>query len=469
MLPFVFNYIKSNAETTTHPDSLDGIHGLHQLNFAGGYYGQKCTPGKGKVVELERVTGPLESLSVKSTKISGIRQGSKYAGPYHLTLGVTRFAGGGENAAAKLRQHVSLANLYESGAIDANDLTTNAWHEKTNSFLEKQDKLNLKVAVNGAHRKVLEDVGTQGIVAVSNLDQLLTDASRNEGGKKGIKAQNADANKVAAGTVAHAATIKLKRSAAMSMGFEHFFTHTTIYDLLFSTEITAYASIYNYKDIKSVTQFSKYFGDVFGTEHCTDPLDDTKCPFNITQKMGTTDFFAELKQDFATHFPTLEEMEHCLTKGTLDLMFVKTLSGPMKQYLHNKDKLSAQVSSAQSDLSLKAKDAHVHFTVCQDKGDGAMQEKLITIGDKQVIGQKWMIQIEGGCSDNNNTQIPMGTLVEISKFSRSNNENYVVKEGSHANIVWKSFTTHYSTFVVPEESTPPLAAGNRVEEEKATP
>jgi hypothetical protein len=90
LLPFVFNYIKSNAETTTHPDSLDGIHGLHQLNFAGGYYGQKFTPGKGKVVELERVTSPMESLSVKSTKISGIRQGSKYAGPYHLTLGIRR-------------------------------------------------------------------------------------------------------------------------------------------------------------------------------------------------------------------------------------------------------------------------------------------------------------------------------------------------------------------------------------------
>jgi len=190
LLPFVFNYLKSNAETISNPASLDGSHGLHQLNFAGGFYAKKYTVGKGNAVELERVTCPMQSLSIKTTKRKGtMNQGSKFGGPYHMVLGVTRFAGGGENAALKLQQQVSLATLYEKGEIDANDLTTLAWHEKTNSFLEKQDKLNLHVAVNGAHRKVLGSVEMKEIVAISNLDQLLTDAARNQDGKKGIKSK----------------------------------------------------------------------------------------------------------------------------------------------------------------------------------------------------------------------------------------------------------------------------------------
>lgn len=104
-----------------------------------------------------------------------------------MVLGVTRFAGGGENAALKLRQQVSLATMYENGEIDANDLTTLAQHDKTNSFLEKQDKLNLHVAVNGAHRKILGSVGMKEIVAISNLDQLLTDTARNQDGQKGVQ------------------------------------------------------------------------------------------------------------------------------------------------------------------------------------------------------------------------------------------------------------------------------------------
>jgi len=291
--------------------------------------------------------------------------------------------------------------------------------------------------------------------------------------RRELNPKNVDANKVADSTTQHAATIKIKRSAAMSMGFEHFLTHTVIYDLLFSrksTTGTPYESLYNFKDIKSVSLFAKHFGDLFDKVHSEAPLDDTKCPFTISQKLGTTDFFAELKEDYAVHFPTLEDFENNLTKSTLEFMFVKTLSGSMKQYNNCKDKVPAPKSrlSLKDPLdSAQPMRDHLQFTVCVVDEDCAMQEEVVTIGDKQVTGQKWKLQINISL-DASNTQIPKGTVVEISKFSRSNNENFVVKEGVDGIISWKSFSAHYSTFVVPEEATPPVAVG-KVDEEEPTP
>ena len=259
----------------------------------------------------------------------------------------------------------------------------------------------------------------------------------------------------------------------MKMGFEHFFTHTTIWDLLFGQTSAStsepYMSMFNYKDVKSIEMFGKYFGELFESE-CSRPLDDARCPFTITQTRGTTDFFPQLREDYAQHFPSLQEMEDRLTKSTLDLMFVRTLSEPMKLYLRNKERMASAcdlslVSAPTNCASSKSTDV---FTVLRDKGNGVIEEEIVTIGDRTVIGQKWQLQADVNCSGDVVARIPNGTFVEISKFSRSNNENYVIKEGKSGNVSWKACTAHYSVFVVLEDTTPPLVKSAK-EDEQTTP
>ena len=177
----MLRYVATAASTHIHDKTvsdLENIHGLHNLNFAAGFFGKKVSTNSTSN-DFERISNIHDSFSILSTKKKGIGKGSRYGPPYHLVLGVVKFAGPLGNAQLKLEQHLSIQQLYLDRSVLPEELVF--FHSKFQHYLEKVDKLPLELAVNGAHRKVLESLPTldnKDIVSMDCIDTILSSDSR---------------------------------------------------------------------------------------------------------------------------------------------------------------------------------------------------------------------------------------------------------------------------------------------------
>lgn len=244
-------------------------------------------------------------------------------------LGVPKYAGTLGNAESKLKQQISLFELVNSGKVNIVELTK--FHSKFQHYLEKLQKLPMEVAVNSAHRTVLQSVNAIDIVDIDCIDTILsTEGRASKGGKKqGFqKAGSVEHNEILNQTIAHASTLSLHRDTAFTQAIKAAYTHIAICKLVF---VDGYDSMYNYKDIESVELFSKYLPHCFHLDK-THKLSDDKMPFDLRNSPGSTDYIAVPKTNPDSCFPTLQDIEHCLPPQTLNLMFVKTESEQWKQY-----------------------------------------------------------------------------------------------------------------------------------------
>lgn len=448
-------YIATAAETHIHNDTvldLENTHGLHNLNFAAGYFGKKVS-STSTSNDFERISNIHDCISLVSTKISGTGRSSRYGPPYCLLLGVPKFAGPLGNAKLKLEQHISLHQLYHDGMVSPEELVQ--WHSKFQHYIEKLDKLSLEVAVNGAHRKVLESlasVNKKDIVSMDCIDTILSTESRSGKGqsKSMKKGGSIEHNRIGESTVAHASTLSLNRDKTLSAALKSTFSHLNISSMVFKG---AYDSLYHYKDIKSVEQFAKYLPECFHPDKVS-PLGEDKMPFVLTNSPGTLDYVATPKTNMESHFPTLQEIESVLAPSVLNMMFVITESPAWSNHKSQRvpplqaPPIDAMPSTMEQDNTIE-----VMRVLSNDENENC----IVKLGDKIRKDEKWILQ-EAISDDARNLHLDVGTAVNISRFSSSHKELVVVPSSdSYASfsINWKKFEIKSPPTPEEAELTPP--------------
>lgn len=442
----MLKYVATAASTHIHDSTvsdLENIHGLHNMNFAAGYFGKKVSTTSTSN-DFERISNIHDCISILSTKASGVGRGTRYGPPYRLVLGVPKFAGPLGNAQLKLEQHLSIHKLCDEGIVLPEELVF--FHPKFQHYMEKLDKLPLEVAVNGAHRKVLESISSvdnKDIVAMDCIDTLLSSDSRSgKGQSKNLKKESSkEHDRVGEATVAHASTLSLNRDKALAAALKSTFSHLAICSMVFKS---GYESMYHYRDIKSVEQFAKYFPECFHADK-NQPLGEDKMPFSLTVTPGTLVYIATPKTNMESHFPTLEDIENVLTSSVLTLMFVKTESQVWSNHKSQLVPLQAPLTNAIP--STVEQDNTIEVEILN--GDGVKENSIVTLGDKTRKDEVWILQ-EAISDDNRNLNLDAGTAVRISRFSKSNKELVVVT----ASAAYASFSINCKKFEIRTPSTP---------------
>lgn len=455
LVPHILRYIDDAADV--HLKDKDGIeilensYGLHNLNMAGGFFAKKFS-SSGAGNDLERIGKENDSLALSTHKIRGSGRNATYGGPYCLTLGVTRFAGGNGQAKLKLDQHKALHSLFNNGTITMKELTQ--WDSKNQHYLEKLDKMTLEVAVNAAHRKVLEECDVNGIVGLCAIDTILTNEVRGGRGKKLLKGKGSvEHDNVGNATVQHASTLALHRDLAIKTAVESTYTHLNVVQLLFKEGIN---SLYSFKDIRSVEAFSKHFPEAYAMDR-NPRLSDEKMPFVLQLIAGSNQYLAVPKSNIDSYFPSIEDFESVLPLTVLNLMFVRTESSVLKTYnnqqaqLRNASKPIMPQTPAPSNIISSTMNVH---RLCSDE---SIETAIITIGDATMKNEKWILQ-QDIIVEAKKINLLVNTPVEVLRFS-SKHHDMVVVAGTTDYV---SFSINCKKFEVvalatPEdaESTPP--------------
>jgi hypothetical protein len=456
---------------------LEGTAGLVNANFAGGFFGYPLRT---------RVLGPLtpkDDMLVVNVTAKG--RGKKKEFSRQVDIGYVLMAGPMEDAAFRLKQQSTFVELFNEGAISVSQLLA-APPPKLLAYLTSIDKLNMNVALNDAHRRVLFASGVRGndISNIADIDNLLTAQNKaHKAAKKagGLKAGNVDASLAADNTMRHGLEEKLRRDAAIAEGIKSLFTvQEVLMNLAFES-----GSLYGFVDIvDDLAKFAKHFPELFdiGRSPC---LSGDLNPIGV-RYIESTDHSGSVMMPFRkdhVSIPSLQTIEGTIAESTLKRLFSKKESKATKQY--RADQLIPALSStsfgaARTPASHRhapsfpqqskeqhsvRKDAHATtFLVWRATNMDDLQnpcQQTVTVGNDVIHGQVWQLQqrvtipaVVGG------EAVVLDSLswVIVDKFSKQKAENVIVCADEGRAVPHGAFSCNFQKFVAPDEFEDPPEA-----------